>query len=185
MSRAMCRTSGAAFCLAKGTFPVQGFSFPQPPDDTKRPLRRRKRGMLKEATILDKIDGKFIPHLSSKMVRFSFRVVCYTAVFSVVTQRSSPSVTTLKTAVWQTSFRAASSFNFFWGGGEGGRFAIPVSSFCCPRLDVSRGGTRETSPAAKSEEKRMFPQARGQSVLRPLEHGFSQTGGLIWTQYTQ
>ena len=120
MSRAMCRTSGAAFCLAKGTFPAQGFSFPQPPDDTKRPLRRRKRGMLKEATILDKIDGKFIPHLSSKMVRFSFRVVCYTAVFSVVTQRSSPSVTTLKTAVWQTSFRAASSFNFFLGGGRGG-----------------------------------------------------------------
>ena len=65
----MCRTSGAALGLAKGTFPAQGFSFPQPPDDTKRPLRRRKRGMLKEATILDKIDGKFIPHLSSKMVR--------------------------------------------------------------------------------------------------------------------
>ena len=99
VSRAMCRTSGAGLGLAKGTFPAQGFSFPQPPDDTKRPLRRRKRGMLKEATILDKIDGKFIPHLSSKMVRFSFRVVCYTAVFSVVTQRPSPSVTTLKTAV--------------------------------------------------------------------------------------
>ena len=95
----LCRTSGAALGLAKGTFPAQGFSFPQPPDDTKRPLRRRKRGMLKEATILDKIDGKFIPHLSSKMVRFSFRVVCYTAVFSVVTQRPSTSVTTLKTAV--------------------------------------------------------------------------------------
>ena len=161
--------------------------------------------MLKEASILDKIDGKFIPHLSSKMVRFSFRVVCYTAVFSVVTQRPSPSVTTLKTAVQQTSFRAASSIKFFLGGG-GGRFVIPVSSFCCPRLDWTRGGTRETSPAAKSEEKRMFPQARGQSVqpaktsvsprwrngcfrrlqsvLRPLEHGFSQTGGLIWTQYT-
>jgi len=102
VSRAMCRTSGAALGLAKGTFPAQGFSFPQPPDDTKRPLRRRERGMLKEATILDKIDGKFIPHLSSKMVRFSFR--------------------------------AASSLNSFWG--VGGMFAIPFSSFCCPRLDA-------------------------------------------------
>ena len=72
MSRAMCRTSALALGLAKGTFPALGFSFPQPPDDTKRPLRRRERGMLKEATISDKIDGKFIPHLSAKMVRFSF-----------------------------------------------------------------------------------------------------------------
>ena len=131
MSRAMCRTSALALGLAKGTFPALGFSFPQPPDDTKRPLRRRERGMLKEATISDKIDGKFIPHLSAKMVRFSFH--------------------------------AASSLNFF-GGGKGGGACCSI--FFCARLD---GGTRETSPAAKSEEKRVFQEARRQSVLRPLE----------------
>ena len=49
-----------------------------------------------------------------------FTVVCYSAVFSVVTQRSSPlsgeerCVTTLKTAVRQTTFTAASGFLSFW-----------------------------------------------------------------------
>ena len=61
----------------------------------------------------------------------------------------------------------------FWVEGRGGG-CCSISSFCCPRLNVSRVPPRETSPAAKSEEKGMFPQARGQSVLRPLEHRFDR-----------
>ena len=62
-----------------------------------------------QATLADSLSLplQLIPYSSSLFLPSPFLLVCYTAVFSVVTQCSSPKercVTTLKTAVWQTTF---------------------------------------------------------------------------------